>query len=145
MAVEFIQEDLFVGKQILIDSDRLVFNGRNDSIFSSDKLMLFKTNGEFHINTNKDTFINTPKIYIGPVIDGESPNVPAVRGDNLEQLLKDLIESLKTWLKIQYPQTSGLQGPNPGINTSLGQSLVSNLERIEQKLDSIKSDKVFIR
>ena len=40
MAVEFIQEDLFVGKQILVDSDRLVFNGRNDSIFSSDKLML---------------------------------------------------------------------------------------------------------
>ena len=107
--------------------------------------MLFKTNGEFHINTSKDTFINTPKIYIGPVIDGENPNVPAVRGDTLEQLLKDLIESLKTWLKIQYPQTSGLQGPNPGINTSLGQSLVSNLERIEQKLDSIKSDKVFIR
>ena len=145
MAVEFIQEDLFVGKQILVDSDRLVFNGRNDSIFSSDKLMLFKTNGEFHINTSKDTFINTPKIYIGPVIDGENPNVPAVRGDTLEQLLKDLIGSLKTRLKIQYPQTSGLQGPNPGINTSLGQSLVSNLERIEQKLDSIKSDKVFIR
>ena len=75
----------------------------------------------------------------------KTPNVPAVRGDTLEQLLKDLIGSLKTWLKIQYPQTSGLQGPNPGINTSLGQSLVSNLERIEQKLDSIKSDKVFIR
>ena len=57
------QEDLFVGKQILIDSDRLVFNGRKDAIFSSADLFLFKTEGEFHINTRQDTFINTPKIF----------------------------------------------------------------------------------
>ena len=46
MATEFIQEDLYVGKQILIDSDRLVFNGRDDIVFSSAHLFLFKTEGE---------------------------------------------------------------------------------------------------
>jgi len=145
MATNFTQEDLYVGKQILIDSDRLVFNGRDDVILSSTNLFLFKTEGEFHINTKENTFINTPKIYIGPVIDGQDPNIPAVKSDTLKLILSDLISSLKTFFSIQYPQTSGLQGPNPAINKTLGQSIISNLDRIEAKLDDIKSDKVFIR
>ena len=143
--VEFIQEDLYIGKQILIDSDRLVFNGRDDTIFSSANLFLFKTEGEFHINTVGNTFINTPKIYIGPVINGQDPNIPAVKSDTLKLILSDLISSLKTFFTIQYPQTSGLQGPNPAINKTLGQSVITNLNSIEAKLDDIKSNKVFIR
>ena len=142
---EFIQEDVYVGKQILIDSDRLVFNGRKDALFSSTDLLLFKTEGEFHINTRKDTFINTPKIYIGPTIDGEDPNIPAVKSDTLKQLLSDLIGYFKTFFTVSYPQTSGLQGPNPAINKGLSQSIIQDLQKIESRLDEIKSDKVFIR
>ncbi len=145
MAKKFTQEDIYVGKQILIDSDRLVFNGRDDVIFSTTNLFMFKTEGEFHINTRENTFINTPKIYIGPVIDGKDPNIPAVKSDTLKLILRDLIESLKMFFTIQYPQTSGLQGPNPAVNKVLGQAIVSNLDRIEAKLDDIESDKVFIR
>ena len=144
MAKEFIQEDLYVGKQILIDSDRLVLNGRDDTIFSSNNLFLFKTKGEFHINANNDTFINTPKIYIGPIINSQTPNIPAVKSDTLKIILSDLIGSLKTFFTIQYPQTSGLQGPNPEINKTLGLEIINNLKKIEAKLDEIKSDKVFI-
>ena len=57
----FIPENEFVGKQILIDSDRLVFNGRDDSIFSAKNLFVFKTEGEFHVNSRKDIFINGSK------------------------------------------------------------------------------------
>ncbi len=142
---EFIQEDVYVGKQILIDSDRLVFNGRKDALFSSTDLLLFKTEGEFHINTRKDTFINTPKIYIGPTIDGEDPNIPAVKSDTLKQLLSDLIGSFKMFFTVSYPQTSGLQGPNPVINKGLAQTIIQDLQKIESRLDEIKSDKVFIR
>ena len=145
MAVEFTQEDLFVGKQILIDSDRLVFNGRGDSIFSSNDLMLFKTNGEFHINTSKDTFINTKKIYIGPVVDGQLPNIPAVKSNELITILSDLISSLRTFFSVSYPQTSPAPTGNFAINKPLSETIVFNLNRIEQKLDSIKSDKVFIK
>ena len=137
---EFIQEDVYVGKQILIDSDRLVFNGRKDALFSSTDLLLFKTEGEFHINTRKDTFINTPKIYIGPTIDGEDPNIPAVKSDTLKQLLSDLIGSLKMFFTVSYPQTSGLQGPNPAINKGLSQSIIQDIQKIESRLDEIKSD-----
>ena len=145
MATDFTQEDLFVGKQILIDSDRLVFNGREDTTFSANKLFLFKTEGEFHINTRQDTFINTPRIFIGPVQEGQDPNIPAVKSDALKSLLEDLIGALKMFFKVQYPQTSGLQGPNPGINKGLATSIIQNLERVEKKIDTIKSDTVFIR
>jgi len=144
MATEFIQEDLYVGKQILIDSDRLVFNGRDDIVFSSAHLFLFKTEGEFHINTGGDTFINTPKIYIGPVIEGQDPNIPAVKSDSLKQLLSDLIGALRMFFTINYPQTSGLQGPNPAINKTLAQTIIQDLQKVESRLNEIESDKVFI-
>ena len=145
MATKFIQEDLYVGKQILIDSDRLVFNGRDDVVLSSTNLFLFKTEGEFHINTKENTFINTPKIYIGPVVNGEDPNIPAVKSDTLKLILSDLISSLKTFFSIQYPQTSGLQGPNPGVNKGLAFNIIKNLTDLDNKLDSIDSQTVFIR
>jgi len=144
MATEFIQEDLYVGKQILIDSDRLVFNGRDDTIFSSNNLFLFKTGGEFHINASNDTFINTPKIYIGPMANGQTPNIPAVKSDTLKQLLSDLIGSLRMFFTISYPQTSGLQGPNPGINKTLAQQIIKDLQKVESRLNEMESDKVFI-
>ena len=145
MAINFIQEDQYIGKQVLIDSDRLVFNGRDDSIFSSSNLFLFKTEGEFHVNTKKDTFINCPRVFIGPTLNGQDPNIPAVKSDSLKSLLVDLLGTLRMFFTIQYPQTSGLQGPNPAINKALGQTLVQDLKRIEAKIDGIKSDKVFIR
>ncbi len=49
------------------------------------------------------------------------------------------------FFRVQYPQTSGLQGPNPGINKALATSIIQNLERVERKISTIKSDTVFIR
>lgn len=145
MATDFIQEDLFVGKQILVDSDRLVFNGREDITFSANKLFLFKTNGEFHINTEKDTFINTPRIYLGPVEGNQDPNIPAVKSDELKKILRTLIFDLKMFFRVQYPKTSGLQGPNPGVNKGLAVNIIKNLTDLDNKLDSIDSQTVFIR
>ena len=142
---DFKQENLYVGSQIFLESDRLVFSGRDDSVFSSKKRFLFKTDGDFHINTRKDVFINTPKIYLGPVQDNKDPNIPAVKSDELKTLLKDIITALKTWT-IEYGMgTSGLMGPNPAVNQPIGQSLYNRLTQIEQKLDNIDSNVVFIR
>jgi hypothetical protein len=145
----FIQENQYIGKQILIDSDRLVFNGRDDSIFSSQNGFLFKTKGEFHINTKKDSFINTNKIYIGPVIDGKDPNIPAVKSDELKLMLGILIDELVGFFTVQYPQTSGLQGPNPAVNKALAQNLINRLIGIKNNYlgtnSPIESKNVFIR
>tara|TARA_Y100001972_G_scaffold123480_1_gene170805 strand:+ start:1022 stop:1456 length:435 start_codon:yes stop_codon:yes gene_type:complete len=142
---EFIQEDKYVGKQILIDSDRLVFNGRNDSIFSARNLFVFKTDGEFHINSKNDAFLNASKVYIGPIENGQDVNIPAVRSRELKLILEDLIGALELFFQIQYPQTSGLQGPNPAVNLSLTQTILKDLAKIKVRLDEIDSKNVFIK
>ena len=142
---EFIQEDKYVGKQILIDSDRLVFNGRNDSIFSARNLFVFKTDGEFHINSKNDALLNASKVYIGPIENGQDVNIPAVRSRELKLILEDLIGALELFFQIQYPQTSGLQGPNPAVNLSLTQTILKDLAKIKVRLDEIDSKNVFIK
>ena len=145
MAYEFKQEDVYVGKQILIDSDRLVFNGRNDSIFSARNLFVFKTDGEFHINSKNDAFLNASKVYIGPIENGQDVNIPAVRSRELKLILEELIGALELFFQIQYPQTSGLMGPNPAVNLSLSQTLLKDLAKVKVRLDEIDSKNVFIK
>lgn len=145
MATNFIQEDQYVGKQILIDSDRLVFNGREDSIFSAKNLFVFKTDGEFHVNSRSDVFINGSKVYIGPIENNEDVNIPAVRSRELKQILKDLINALDMFFKVQYPMTAGLMGPNPGINNGLNKVILKDLAKVKARLDDIDSKKVFIK
>ena len=145
MATTFTQEDQFVGKQILIDSDRLVFNGRDDSVFSSKNLFLFKTDGEFHVNGNGDMFLNSPTVYIGPIENGQDVNIPAVRSRELKLLLSDLIGALEMFFQISYPNTSGLMGPNPGVNLGLVQTILGDLAKIKTRLDDIDSKNVFIK
>ena len=145
MATNFIQEDQYVGKQILIDSDRLVFNGRDDSVFSAKNLFVFKTDGEFHVNSKNDVFINGSKIYIGPIENGQDVNIPAVRSRELKQILTDLINALDMFFKVQYPMTAGLMGPNPGINNGLNKVILKDLAKVKARLDDIDSKKVFIK
>lgn len=145
MATTFTQEDQFVGKQILIDSDRLVFNGRDDSVFSSKNLFLFKTDGEFHVNGNGDMFLNSPTVYIGPIENGQDVNIPAVRSRELKLILGDLIGALEMFFSIQYPNTSGLMGPNPGVNLSLAQTIIKDLGKVRARLDDMDSKNVFIK
>ena len=60
----------YQGKQVLINSDRLVFNAKNDSILLySDRVIGFSTNGSFHFDTssNKDKsnfIVNSPNINL---------------------------------------------------------------------------------
>jgi len=145
MATNFIQEDKYVGKQILIDSDRLVFNGRDDSVFSAKNLFVFKTDGEFHVNSRNDVFINGSKVFIGPIENGKDVNIPAVRSRELKLILEDLIGALEMFFRVQYPQTSGLQGPNPGINSSLNKTILKDLAKVKSRLNDIDSEKVFIK
>ena len=142
---KYKQEDLYVGKQVIIDSDRLVFNGREDTTFSSKKRFLFKTDGDFHINTSEDVKINTPRIYLGPTIDKKDPDDSAVKFSALKELLKKLLDDLEDFFIHQYPKTSGLQGPNPAVNVQLTGPIIEGLKTTKGMIDNIKSEYVKIR
>ena len=65
MAYEPIPPAEYAGKQVLISSNRILFNARTDSVFLfSEKSVGISTNGTFNVDTGEDTIINSPAIYL---------------------------------------------------------------------------------
>ena len=150
--MSFIQEDKYIGNQAILNSGRLIFNGKDDVIFSSKNRFLFKTDGDFHLNTKKSIFIiNKPdtKIHIGAAGPDGLPNIPAVRSTELTELLMDLIDALDSWFSFEYPLTSGAKGGGavPETNRALTNNVLSELVRIRYALEEgyINSENILIR
>ena len=56
----------FAGKQIIISSDRLLFQSKEDSIFLNSKTSIgLSTAGTINIDADKGIIFNSPKIYLG--------------------------------------------------------------------------------
>ena len=140
----------YQGKQVIINSDRLLFNAKNDSILLfSDKAIGFSTNGSFHFDTtnlDENKFIvNSPNIYLGLNDDGNFPTEPAVLGDKMEILIEDILEIIEDLLegictKITFitgvPGTP--TGPNPANIAVMNSTLIS-IANLKSRLKDIKS------
>ena len=148
--------DIYQGKQVIITSDRLIFNAREDTIFSSDSTIAFSTNKDFHINTNNNSSgkfaVNSPKIHLGIVKSDKSlANNPAVKGQELEQLLTDILNHLNKLYTTVLPllnQITVFPGlptvPSPS-NIGVISPLVSEINTLRGKIKNIKSDNVYIK
>lgn len=148
--------ETYQGKQVIITSDRLVFNAREDSIFSSDSTIAFATNKDFHINTsdgsNGKFAVNSPKIHLGKVKqDSKLADNPAVKGEELEQLLNDILDHLNTLYTVVLPtlhQLTTLPGlptvPSPA-NAGLISPLTSQIRSLKGRIKRIKSKNVYIK
>lgn len=148
--------ETYQGKQVIINSDRLIFNAREDSLFSSNKTIAFSTNKDFHINTSEGTdgkfAVNSPKIHLGKVkSDNELANNPAVKGQELEQLLGDLLNHLNMFYSSVLPLLNqitvfpGLSTVPSPTNIGLITPLISDLETLRGKINNIKSNNVYIK
>ena len=117
----------YQGKQVIIDSDRLLFNAKNDSILLfSDKAIGFSTKGSIHFDTsntnNSKVVINSSNIYLGLKVDKNLPTEPAVLGNELDDWLTgingllDVMEGIIDDIiyKVSYTAPGGFTGPNPG-------------------------------
>jgi hypothetical protein len=148
--------ETYQGKQVIITSDRLIFNAREDSIFAADSTIAFSTNKDFHINTsdgpNGKFAVNSPKIHLGLVKDsGNLADNPAVKGQELEKLLRDILDHLNQLYNVVLPtlhQITTLPGlptiPSPA-NAGLVSPLVAQLNTFKGRLKEIKSKNVYIK
>jgi len=141
----------YQGNQVIINSDRLLFNAKTDSILLfSDKAIGFSTNGSLHFDTSSDEneskfVINSPNIYLGLEFDNSYPTEPAVLGDQLEDTLDRMLTLISGILddmeyKISYIVTAPASptGPNPA-NTSILQIRRREIQKIKQDIQEIKS------
>ena len=140
----------YIGKQVIINSDRLIFNAKDDSILLfSDKAIGFSTNGNFHFDTlNNGTnkfVINAPNIFLGLQYNNEDPIEPAVLGDQLEEVLERILDLVSGVLddieyKVGYIVTApgGPTGLNPANAPVLAQRR-REIQIIKQEIKEIKS------
>ena len=145
----------YIGNQIIINSDRLVFNAKQDSILLySSKSIGFSTTGNFHFDTdnteNTKFIVNAPNIYLGIKSQktGELPTEPAVLGKELEILLNQLLDFLELLLIDICYNVSGITtapGTPTGMNPDNFGILFDRFEEIQEirkRLTSIRSRKV---
>ena len=148
--------ETYQGKQVIVTSDRLIFNAREDSIFAADSTNAFSTNKDFHINTSDGSngmfVVNSPKIHLGVIKnDNKIADNPAVKGQELEKLLSDILNHLNQLYNIVLPtlhQITTLPGlptiPSPA-NAGLVSPLVAELNTFRGRLKEIKSKNVYIK
>jgi hypothetical protein len=155
--------DLFEGNQVLINSDRILFNAKNDSILLFSKESIgFSTNGSIHFDTSdkkegdkaSKVVINSPNIYLGLKREfgiDKLPTESAVLGDYLGDVwLEDLLEVIDGLLddivmKISYLSTTPgtPTAPNPANTTMLSlrkqqiTNLKNNIQYFKSKITKI--------
>ena len=99
--MNFIPKDpnIYDDNQIIINSDRLIFNAKQDSIlFSSNKVIGFNTNGSFHFDSEENFIVNSDKIILGlkktadgAIIYGQEP---AILGHQIDEFISEFIDAV---------------------------------------------------
>ena len=141
----------YTGNQVLINSDRLVFNAKEDSILLfSDKAIGFSTNGSFHFDTSSDKeeskfIVNSPNIYLGLDYDNSLPKQPAVLAEDLIIILNEILDLIQVTSLDACFNISGLStlpgtptGMNPA-NDIILQKRIRTIDGIRADLEDIKS------
>ncbi len=137
--------NIYQGKQVIINSDRLIFNAKDDSILLfSDKAIGFSTNGSFNFDTSdkEDSkfIVNSPNIYFG-LKDGNVPTEPVILGNKMKEwmigdddeleggligILEDILDMINEEISYIAPP-SGPTTPN-----------ATNLLPIKKRQDKLK-------
>ena len=134
------QPNIYQGKQVIINSDRLLFNAKDDAILLfADKAIGFNTKGTINFDTgqsedNNKFIVNAPNIHLGLKGGKDSPTEPALLGDKTEEWLDRFLSFLETklinFLRAKYESNCGYSAPG-------GQGGFATLK---QELKSLKKD-----
>ena len=123
------------GKQIILNSGRLVFNSSKDHILlSSNKSINLNSIETINIDS-PTTIIQSENIYLG----SKNANEPLLLGNQTISLLNNLITNLSGFLTICSTAVSTAPGtPLVQLNIAAEQ-LNSSLQALQANLDSLKS------
>ena len=122
----------FAGKQIILNSGRLVFNSGEDHILLSSAKSI-NLNSQESVNIDTPTFIiQSNKMYLG----SNKATEPLMLGNQTVDLLKNLIDALDNFFTImQTATTSPTSQGSPATLPTLNQSAV----QVKGMLENIKT------
>lgn len=133
----------YSGKQIIINSGRLVFNSTNNHILlSSHKTISFGAQKGFNFDTPSNFVIDAgTTIKLG----GKAASEPLIKGNELYDVLFNLITALRQTISVMSLDTKW-PGGNPVADISKGETANSTnevLKKLLENLEEIKSTKSF--
>tara|TARA_R110000787_G_scaffold18429_1_gene56478 strand:- start:729 stop:1166 length:438 start_codon:yes stop_codon:yes gene_type:complete len=130
----------YIGNQIIIDSDRVTINCKEDmALILAKKAVGISADSSVNIDTKGTFVVNAEKIKLGIGDDSEHP---LVKGDVLLEILRDIQISLgdtALWLQ-NVPDSEGFE--NTGVRGA-GSELGAIVTKIENKLEALISKKNF--
>ena len=140
----------YEGKQVIINSDRLLFNAKSDSLLVySNKHMAFSANNHIHFDTGDEGnfVINSNNIHLGLEGDKNAPAEHAVLGDKLERIMNDMLEMVEEMiftLEYTYPPycIAPPVGPNVPSGTPIFEVTKQQIANIRTNIPLFKSDRV---
>ena len=148
------QPNLYQGKQAIINSDRILFNAKTDSVLVySSQHISFSCNGNIHFDTGDESqvVINSQNIYLG-LDDNNLAKEAAVLGEQNEVWLNDLCDLVEELLYIlgeggTYQLMTTVPGsptaPNPS-NIGILKPIVTKIGNMRKNIELIKSKRVKI-
>ena len=125
----------YSGKQIILNSGRLIFNTNEDHILLSSNLSIgLSAVKGINIDTNGYFIANTPDIKLG----GKDATEPLLKGDTTIELLSELVVQLTNLTKLLQLVT-----PTGGPGVSQGASaLIPFLQTLKVQLETTTKSKV---
>jgi len=129
------------GSQLIANSGRIVLNSKQDSILLSATSTVGLNGQSINLDGESYTSIDSPKIYLGTSAILEQD--PVLLGNETVKLLKDLVDSLRTFFTDLTTATTVSGEPIPKFLETVP-SISRKLTRIEGRLESLKSKKVWV-
>lgn len=134
-----INPGLYEGKQVIINSGRLVFNSTNDHILlSSNKSINLNSQNGLNVDTNTAIF-QTQNIYLG----SKSATEPLLLGNQTVALLEKLITNLQAFMQVASTATSTPDGTGLVPLNAAANNMNLILYELESNLNNIKSPNNF--
>lgn len=140
-ATSYQPEFPYRGKQIIIDSDRVLLNAKDDSVFIlGDKAVGISTNGTFNINSNGKTIINSPQIDLGLNADEF-----AIKGNTLIRVFNEYFLGVNTLVVPQLKEATDANNVKIANVNRAGEALEALTNLLNENIKASLSNTVKLK
>tara|TARA_B110000858_G_scaffold34277_1_gene38248 strand:- start:512 stop:1639 length:1128 start_codon:yes stop_codon:yes gene_type:complete len=133
--------DAYKGPQVLINSDRLFFNAKEESVFIAAKEQIGLASNQIALNASEYVGVDAKRIYLGTNAFDEDE--PALKGATTKQWLSDLVKIIETTAQV-LGKAPPAGTPYAAVAVGTFNVLVGSLKAHALLLNTIESNKVYI-